>query len=458
MAQERLAIAVETPKMNFSVLPEAGWKWLMFTMDDVPGLSMEMLESAMAILGFHRVAPQILEVNGQVEGIISEKQMFAQLAYPLVITDDYVFGRVMSSLVGCLGSTVELGHCIEERFFILKDDKNHPKTLQSALFDSGFVAILDDCMESLLCTGEVGAFVFHPDKPFETFRPIFVRERVHCAMCQAAGTDCECNPEAFMKKGLYPKDEWSLLKPKRFANLWNRYKNFFSNQNMDSLATSVICTDTDAARFTSRVLQMSHRMRYCTYTSGAVVHSLIDKHIEQMSLKHFERLKITYLTPEDASSSGESGLRSRENSSSRGTEGMKIVQIASKAECHICGAKFSRKYEVRRHVTMVHEAVKNFICDICGRAFALKQHLTSHIDGVHNKKRDFLCESCGMAFSTEAKVNRHYRCVHLREREFHCNHCESSYFQQSDLARHIKKKHEDLAVLTGSIVPQMLQA
>mmetsp|Transcript_9 Transcript_9/g.28 ORF Transcript_9/g.28 Transcript_9/m.28 type:complete len:452 (+) Transcript_9:42-1397(+) len=439
------------PKLDFNALPEVAWKWLMFTMEDVPGVTQDVVDSAMVMRGFHRVTPQILEVNGQVAGIMTEKQMFAELLYPVVVTDDFVLGRAMTSLVGCLGSTIDLGQYIEERFFVLKDDSSHPKTLQSALFDSGYVAVLDDCMEELFTSGEVGALVFHPERPYEMFRPIFTREKEHCATCQLLGVDCECNVENFVKKGLGPGDEWSLLKTKRFANFWNRYKTFHIAQSSNSITTTTIITDVDALRFTNKVLNITNRMRYCTYTSKTTVQRYFDEHLRQMSLKYFDRLRIKYPEPEDQTSSGDSKLG--ESSSYKSSEDMKIVKITSKMECHICGAKFSRKYEVRRHISMVHEAVKNHKCDICGRAFALKQHLNSHIDGVHRKRRDFFCETCGMAFATEAKVSRHYRCVHLRERQYQCTYCESSYFQHSDLVRHVKKKHADVTDAADTPLP-----
>ena len=52
-------------------------------------------------------------------------------------------------------------------------------------------------------------------------------------------------------------------------------------------------------------------------------------------------------------------------------------------ECPICGKVFSESRNLKRHIRMVHEGVKNFKCDLCNKAFSTAQYLTIH-------KRDHL--------------------------------------------------------------------
>lgn len=38
--------------------------------------------------------------------------------------------------------------------------------------------------------------------------------------------------------------------------------------------------------------------------------------------------------------------------------------------CHLCAGTFSRKRELQRHISSVHERKKNFPCDVCGKALS----------------------------------------------------------------------------------------
>ena len=51
--------------------------------------------------------------------------------------------------------------------------------------------------------------------------------------------------------------------------------------------------------------------------------------------------------------------------------------------CQICHRGFTQEGNVHRHISAVHDGVKNFLCLVCDRAFSLKDTLMKHIFNVH---------------------------------------------------------------------------
>ena len=54
--------------------------------------------------------------------------------------------------------------------------------------------------------------------------------------------------------------------------------------------------------------------------------------------------------------------------------------------CEVCGRKFTRKYDLKTHLSAVHGVgdVKTFQCDLCSRVFKRKGDLERHVQNVHN--------------------------------------------------------------------------
>ena len=48
-----------------------------------------------------------------------------------------------------------------------------------------------------------------------------------------------------------------------------------------------------------------------------------------------------------------------------------------------CNKIFSTKSNLRTHIKLVHEGVKNYICDICEKAFGLASDLRKHVERSH---------------------------------------------------------------------------
>jgi len=109
--------------------------------------------------------------------------------------------------------------------------------------------------------------------------------------------------------------------------------------------------------------------------------------------------------------------------------------------CNRCGRKFKRRYDLRRHITTVHDKVRNFRCDTCDLSFLQRAHLNEHVSSVHEKLRDIKCPKCDFSFSSKSRLQRHDRAVHQRLRPFACDQCDCRYFQRTDLKKHQVSKH-----------------
>lgn len=148
--------------------------------------------------------------------------------------------------------------------------------------------------------------------------------------------------------------------------------------------------------------------------------------------------------------------------------------------CNICGAKFTRVANLKRHYNTIHLKVrqKRYSCTKCDRAFfnavELKRHaakhnkprpecphcglrfrLTSalelHVSVVHAHERPFKCE-CGIAFARKSALSRHIRSVHQRQR-YECAECNASYSQPFDLKMHQRRSGHDKSTVRTAVTP-----
>ena len=60
-----------------------------------------------------------------------------------------------------------------------------------------------------------------------------------------------------------------------------------------------------------------------------------------------------------------------------------------------------------RHVSTVHEKIKNYRCDKCNRSFAENGNLKAHIITVHDKEKRFGCDFCGERFLQRRTMKNH---------------------------------------------------
>ncbi|KAJ8901375.1 hypothetical protein NDN08_007221 [Rhodosorus marinus] len=113
-----------------------------------------------------------------------------------------------------------------------------------------------------------------------------------------------------------------------------------------------------------------------------------------------------------------------------------------KGLCEICGAKFKRKYEARRHRENVHEKLREHQCELCERTFSQKGHLNEHIRVIHSEQSVNSCTICGKRFGVKSKMERHVATVHENRRSFQCEVCKKWYKEKGYLKRHLRVAHE----------------
>ncbi|KAA8498330.1 PR domain zinc finger protein 12 [Porphyridium purpureum] len=81
-------------------------------------------------------------------------------------------------------------------------------------------------------------------------------------------------------------------------------------------------------------------------------------------------------------------------------------------KCMLCGNFSNRRYNILRHIQIVHYATKRFCCRFCDQKFALRQHLDTHERIVHKTMRPFACNHCEQQFSTAGNLRKHLKSAH----------------------------------------------
>ena len=57
-------------------------------------------------------------------------------------------------------------------------------------------------------------------------------------------------------------------------------------------------------------------------------------------------------------------------------------------QCKDCNKTFTLKPNLKKHVKLVHEQIKEHSCEQCGKAFGVLAQLKIHIKMVHDKIKD----------------------------------------------------------------------
>uniref|UniRef100_A0A7S0T774 C2H2-type domain-containing protein n=1 Tax=Erythrolobus madagascarensis TaxID=708628 RepID=A0A7S0T774_9RHOD len=67
--------------------------------------------------------------------------------------------------------------------------------------------------------------------------------------------------------------------------------------------------------------------------------------------------------------------------------------------CEICGFRFRKKHDLKRHVELVHLQRKKFECTLCGVKFGRASNLRRHMLTIHNIDTPYFCSSCREGFN-----------------------------------------------------------
>lgn len=136
------------------------------------------------------------------------------------------------------------------------------------------------------------------------------------------------------------------------------------------------------------------------------------------------------------SMNGESVMGSMEDSAAEVNQ----KQRGREHRCKVCAMSFPRSYNLRRHITSVHEKKKNYQCRYCTRTFSQTGHLNEHIRTVHQTDSALKCPLCSKCFGAQSKLSRHVNQVHLDIR-MPCGICTKSYKDSTALKEHYRTAH-----------------
>ncbi|KAL1512878.1 hypothetical protein ABEB36_002390 [Hypothenemus hampei] len=117
-------------------------------------------------------------------------------------------------------------------------------------------------------------------------------------------------------------------------------------------------------------------------------------------------------------------------------------------ECEDCGACFSSKSNLIRHVKS-HREERAHKCEICGKAFRRLSSKSMHMKTTHASERNDLCTICGKSFKHIVFLRKHMKTVHETQtnqvkddNEYSCDECGNTYRTKASLAVHIMKHKE----------------
>ena len=137
-------------------------------------------------------------------------------------------------------------------------------------------------------------------------------------------------------------------------------------------------------------------------------------------------------------------LNCEENSFDDQESSRNKTKIESQNICDICNKSFSNKTYLERHVTIVHDELREHKCEICGITFGQKNELQFHLKKVLYLVKPHKCDSCDRSFIQKNYLDMHVKIVHENLRAYTCEFCSRSFSKLSNLEIHIKTVHENI--------------
>ena len=130
--------------------------------------------------------------------------------------------------------------------------------------------------------------------------------------------------------------------------------------------------------------------------------------IDFTNIEHILDFSLCYSSPSKIASTSKNLLQQTHQSNKHTVRHPtnKYKEPERKFLCYLCGRRFSRSTNVRRH-KLVHTGEKPYRCHICRKPFSRKDHLKSHLL-CHEKEKQH-CYVCGDNFFDIKKLTEHCR-------------------------------------------------
>lgn len=109
-------------------------------------------------------------------------------------------------------------------------------------------------------------------------------------------------------------------------------------------------------------------------------------------------------------------------------------------DCELCTEKFSARYLLNDHITIIHSSDKKFECPHCLKRFINSKQVTYHIRYKHTNGEQLKCEVCSKVCTGKSNLERH-RSLHSSTR-VNCPICERSLKNEWTLQKHLKSHRE----------------
>eukprot|EP00188_Purpureofilum_apyrenoidigerum_P001117 Plantae.Rhodophyta-Purpureofilum_apyrenoidigerum.ctg15771.p1 GENE.Plantae.Rhodophyta-Purpureofilum_apyrenoidigerum.ctg15771~~Plantae.Rhodophyta-Purpureofilum_apyrenoidigerum.ctg15771.p1 ORF type:complete len:400 (+),score=52.71 Plantae.Rhodophyta-Purpureofilum_apyrenoidigerum.ctg15771:485-1684(+) len=342
--------------------------------------------------------------------------MMREMLKPAVVTKRFI-GGVCFGQGWITGNSIGAGldsdgqYFREMRITINTDMMGNVSTIVSVQNDSvlhiGTITELDGntvsvTVQKALCSGILMA---------EAEEQVFMR---CCTRCSSTGDKCGCAVNNYLMQAMGPRP--SEITELRAMDLLG----FFSGWSVGTwkmVEFEDISIPTLNIRYTTSPDQVE---KYCS-------------HREQISASMVSGANTNM---------GSYTLRSHTYSGS-GSVSNARSSATTQYGCDCCTSVFKTSYDLKRHITSVHDKKRQHLCRICKRGFSQSGHRNEHERLVHSGL-GHPCNICGNRFGVHSKLQRHIRSVHENVRTHQCGLCGKMFKEKNHLKKHTAshQKHD----------------
>ena len=124
---------------------------------------------------------------------------------------------------------------------------------------------------------------------------------------------------------------------------------------------------------------------------------------------------------------------------------------SKKYKCKKCRYETYNKSNLKTHINMVHENIRNHVCQECGN-YLTKASLKLHMDSVHKmREQEFKCEQCSYTTFLKDVMSRHIEREHEKIKNHFCDKCDYGAYEKSTLKQHKASVHEKIHQLSSKM-------